>query len=101
MTFHENKRQFLRTMVNSECNLKIMAADSSRSLRAVCKDISATGMSIDIHEKSVKTGTKVKVHIKSTNSLFPSLTADTKVVHCEEVDVNSCNVGVAIYVLSN
>jgi c-di-GMP-binding flagellar brake protein YcgR len=100
MTGQDNKRRFNRMMVNSACKLKIVDDVSSRSLRAVCKDISATGMSIDIEEKSVEMGTMVNVYIESTNSQYPSLTADTRVVHCKEVDANSCNVGVEIFVLS-
>ena len=87
-------------IVNSACNLKIVDEVSSRSLRAVCKDISATGMSIDIDVKSVEMGTMLNVHIESPSSRFPSLTADTRVVHCKEVDANSCNVGVEIFILS-
>ena len=100
MVDKDNKRKFLRMMVNSECNVKIVDDVSSRSLRGVCKDISATGMSIDIDEKSVEMGTMVNVHFESTNSQLSSLTADTRVVHCKEVNANSCNVGVEIFVLS-
>jgi hypothetical protein len=100
MSSQENKRKFLRMIVNSACDLKIVDDSSSRNLRAVCKDISATGMSIDIEVKSVEMGTMLNVHIESPNSQFPSLTADTRVVHCKEVDVDLCNVGVEIFVLS-
>jgi hypothetical protein len=41
-------------------------------------------------------GTKINVYIESTNSQFPSLSADTKVVRCEAIDDNSCTVGVEI-----
>jgi hypothetical protein len=83
-------------MVNSICELKIIDDESSRSLQAVCKDISVTGMSLEVEEGSVEMGTMVKVYIESTNSQIPSLIADTKVVRCEMIDDNSCTVGVEI-----
>jgi hypothetical protein len=70
--------------------------ESSRSFQAVCKDISATGMSFEIEESSIEMGTLVNVYIESTNSQIPSLTADTKVVRCEASDGNFCTVGVEI-----
>jgi hypothetical protein len=83
-------------MVNSVCELKIVDDESTRSLQAVCKDISATGMSLEIDESSIEMGTMVNVYIESTNSQIPSLTAETKVVRCEAIDDNSCIVGVEI-----
>ncbi len=83
-------------MVNSVCELEIVDDESTRSLQAVCKDISATGMSFEIEESSIEMGTKINVYIESTNSQIPSLTADTKVVRCEAIDDNSCTVGVEI-----
>jgi hypothetical protein len=83
-------------MVNSVCEVKILDDESSRSLQAMCKDISATGMSFEIEGSSIEMGTKINVYIESTNSQFPSLTADTKVVRCEAIDDNSCTVDVEI-----
>ena len=83
-------------MVNSVCELKIVDDESTRSLQAVCKDMSATGMSVEIEESSIEIGTLVNVYIESTNSQIPSLTADTKVVRCEAIDDYSCTVGVEI-----
>ena len=96
MLSYDDKRNFFRMMVNSVCELKIIDDESTRSLQAVCKDISATGMSFNIEESSIEMGTLVNVYIESTNSQIPSLTADTKVVRCEVLDENSCNVGVEI-----
>jgi hypothetical protein len=96
MLGYDDKRNFFRMMVNSVCELKIVDDESTRSLQAVCKDISATGMSFEIEESSIEMGTKINVYIESTNSQIPSLTADTKVVRCEAIDDNSCTVGVEI-----
>ncbi len=96
MLDYDDKRNFFRMMVNSACEVKIVDDESSRSLQAVCKDISATGMSFEIEESTIGMGTRVIVYIESTNSQIPSLTADTKVVRCEAIDDNSCTVGVEI-----
>ena len=96
MLGYDDKRNFFRMMVNSVCELKIVDDESTRSLQAVCKDISATGMSFEIEERSIEMGTSIKVYIASTNSQIPSFTADTNVVRCEVIDDNSCTVGVEI-----
>ena len=96
MIGYDDRRNFFRMMVNSVCELKVVDDESTRSLQAVCKDLSATGMSFDIEESSIDMGTLINVYIESTNSQIPSLTADTKVVRCEAIDGNSCNVGVEI-----
>lgn len=96
MLDYDDKRNFFRMMVNSVCEVKIVDDESSRSLQAVCKDISATGMSFELEESSIEMGTKVSVYIASTNSQIPSLTADSKVVRCDVIDDSSCTVGVEI-----
>ena len=96
MIGYDDKRNFFRMMVNSVCELKMIDDESTRSLQAVCKDISATGMSFEIEESSVELGTMINVYIESTNAQIPSLTADTKVVRCESNDHNTCTIGVEI-----
>jgi hypothetical protein len=96
MLGYDDKRNFFRMMVNSVCELKIKEDESTRTAQAVCKDISASGMSFELEESAVELGTLINVYIESTNSQIPSLTADTKVVRCDSVDDNSCSIGVEI-----
>ena len=96
MLGYDDKRNFFRMMVNSVCELKIVDDESSRTLQAVCKDISATGMSFELEESCIDVGTLINVYIESTNSQIPNLTADTKVVRCDSIDDNSSVVGVEI-----
>lgn len=96
MLGYDDKRNFFRMMVNSVCELKIKEDESTRAAQAVCKDISASGMSFELEESAVELGTLINVYIESTNSQIPSLTADTKVVRCDSVDDNSCSIGVEI-----
>lgn len=83
-------------MLNSPCELTVHDDESSRSLQAVCKDISATGMSFEVEDQSVELGTSVDVSIESTSSQIPSLNAKAKVVRCENSTDSSCIIGVEI-----
>ena len=96
MLGYDDKRNFFRMMVNSPCQLQINDDESSRTIGAVCKDISATGMSLEVDEASIEVGTLVKVSIESTSSQIPSLSADAKVVRCVPESDSSCIVGVEI-----
>ena len=48
MLGYDDKRNFFRMMVNSPCQLQITDDESSRTMQALCKDISATGMSLEV-----------------------------------------------------
>lgn len=96
MLGYDDKRNFFRMMVNSPCEMVIDDDESSRTLQAICKDISATGMSLEVSEASIELGTAVSVSIESTSSQIPSLSAKAKVVRCEPEGENNCIVGVEI-----
>ncbi len=96
MLGYDDKRNFFRMMVNSPCQLEINDEESSRTLQAVCKDISATGMSLEVAEPSVELGTIVNVSIDSTSSQIPSLSAIATVVRCVPESESSCLIGVEI-----
>lgn len=100
MIGYDDKRNFFRMMMNSPCELTITHHESSRTLPAVCKDISATGMSFELAENSVEVGAKVKVSIESTSSQIPSLVATAKVVRCEPEGEQSCTIGTEIIEMS-
>lgn len=96
MLGYDDKRNFFRMMLNSPCELVVNDEESTRTMQAVCKDISATGMSFEVEEQSVELGTKIQVSIESTSSQIPSLSATAKVVRCGAVGENSCTIGVEI-----
>lgn len=96
MLGYDDKRNFFRMLLNSPCELKVSDDESTRSLQAVCKDISATGMSFEVEEESIELGTKIFVSIESTSSQIPSLTATAKVVRCGSASDSSCTIGVEI-----
>lgn len=96
MLGYDDKRNFFRMLLNSPCELTVSDEESTRSLQAMCKDISATGMSFEVEEQSVELGTKVQVSIESTSSQIPSLSATAKVVRCDAGTDTSCTIGVEI-----
>lgn len=96
MLGYDDKRNFFRMMVNSPCQMEINDEESSRTIQAVCKDISATGMSLEVEEPSIEVGTQVSVSIDSTSSQIPALAALAKVVRCVPESETSCIVGVEI-----
>lgn len=96
MLGYDDKRNFFRMMINSACEIVVNDDESSRTLQSLCKDISATGMSLELDESSLDVGTLVNIYIASTNSQIPSLSASAKVVRCESTGENSCIVGVEI-----
>ncbi|MDN4501443.1 PilZ domain-containing protein [Alteromonadaceae bacterium BrNp21-10] len=95
MLGYDDKRNFFRMMVNSGCELVIHDEESSRTISAVCRDISATGMSFEVDEP-IELGTKIEVSIESTSSQIPSLQASTKVLRCITQSDDSYSVGVEI-----
>lgn len=96
MLGYDDKRNFFRMMVNSPCQIQVNDDESSRTMQAVCKDISATGMSLEVDEPSIEIGTQVTVSIDSNSSQIPSLSAVAAVVRCVPETDSSCIVGVEI-----
>lgn len=96
MLGYDDKRNFFRMLMNSPCELTLIDDESTLTLHAVCKDISATGMSFELEETSIELGTLVEVSIESTSSQIPSLSAKAKVVRCDSLGETSCTIGVEI-----
>ncbi|MDF2177578.1 PilZ domain-containing protein [Aliiglaciecola sp. CAU 1673] len=99
MLGYDDKRDFFRMMVNAACELRLTDDESSRSLSAICRDLSATGMSFEV-EESIEPGTLVQASLESTNSQIPSLNAKARVVRCTPGTDNSYLVGVEIIEMS-
>ena len=95
MLGYDDKRNFYRMMMNATCDLVVSDDESTRSISAICKDISATGMSFQVDE-SIELNAQIQASIESTSSQIPSLSAKTKVVRCESADENSYIIGVEI-----
>lgn len=95
MVGYDDKRNFFRMMVNSDCLVQIEDDESSRDLSAICLDLSATGMSLET-EEPIDAGTVISAKLESTNTQIPSLKAHAKVVRCSKQAERSFVLGVEI-----
>jgi len=96
MLAYDDKRNFYRMMVNSPCQVQMIETSCSEVVCAVCRDISATGMSIELETDSVELGDLMEITIESTSNDIPSLVAKAKVVRCNSDNEHGCLVGVEI-----
>lgn len=96
MLGYDDKRNFYRMMVNSPCQVNQVEKPTSQAISAVCRDISATGMSLELDAKDIELGSLLEITIDSNNDQIPSLVAKAKVVRCDEQSDESCLLGVEI-----
>ena len=96
MIENDDKRNYFRMLINALCQVKIVDQPSTSGLRAICKDISASGMSLELGVKSIDPGTLVEVTIHSQNEQISALEAKAKVIRCETTDEDKCIIGVEI-----
>jgi len=100
MLAYDDKRNFFRMMVNSACQVVIVNNPEIQPMSAVCRDISATGMSIELEAKSIALGTSLEITIESQSDQLQSLVAMAKVVRCDDISEHACLVGVEISEMS-
>jgi hypothetical protein len=93
--FYEDKRNFFRMLVNAEAQLVILDSEAGRKIDGVCRDLSASGMSIEIDEP-LEVTTEVKVRIDASNNSVPSLDALARVVRCSEVEEKEYLLGLEV-----
>ena len=96
MLDYDDKRNFYRMMVNSPCQVSIIDSPSTSLTNAVCRDISATGLSIELQIQKVELGALIEVTIDSNNEELESLVAKAKVIRCDELSNDACLVGAEI-----
>lgn len=96
MLAYDDKRNFYRMMVNSPCLVNLVEQPSAPAMSAVCRDISATGMSLELEAPSVEIGALLEIVIESNNEQIPSLVAKAKVVRSDPQSEDSSLIGVEI-----
>jgi c-di-GMP-binding flagellar brake protein YcgR len=96
MLGYDDKRNFYRMMVNSPCQVVLVDNPSNEEKTAVCRDISATGMSLEMDGNVIEEGALLEITIDSNNEQIPSLVAKAKVIRCDELGESSILVGVEI-----
>lgn len=83
MLNHNDKRSYFRMMVNAEVEMQINDPESGRRLAGICRDLSATGMAVEIDEP-LEMGTMLALKLESTNPSIAPLHAHAKVIRCSQ-----------------
>jgi c-di-GMP-binding flagellar brake protein YcgR len=81
MLTRNDKRNYFRMMVNSDVQMIVNDPESGRVLSGICRDLSATGMSVEMDEP-LEMGLMLHVRLESNNSSLVPLDAHAKVVRC-------------------
>ena len=76
-----DNRHYFRMMVNADVKLMINDPETGRVIDGICRDLSATGMSVEVDEP-LEMGLMLHVRLESTNSSLVPLDAHAKVVRC-------------------
>ncbi len=91
----DDKRNFYRMMLNSEVIITIIDDEANSQITATCRDLSATGMAIEV-EQPIAMSTHVKIKLDSSSEQVQSLDMRGKVVRTDEECEGCYLVGIAI-----
>ncbi len=80
LTAHDDRREFRRMAI--ETGVKILKG--TFELQGICKDLSSTGMSIQLTDLCLKAGDEVEVQLGTDDLRFPPLNALAKVLRISE-----------------
>lgn len=94
-----DNRNYFRMMVNADVKLLINDPESGRSIDGICRDLSATGMSVEIDEP-LEMNTLVRVRLDSANASVPPLDAVAKVMRCSQESEEVYQLGLAFMELN-
>ena len=89
----DEKRDFIRMKVNTEITLSLN--DSDRNVVGYCRDLSGTGMLIEVDEE-IGTGDTCQTSLPSAGDSFSSLDATLKILRCTQVSDNKFEIGTEI-----
>jgi len=95
MSNYNDKRNFYRMMLNREVVVTIIDDQANAEIVATCRDLSATGMALEI-EQPIALGTQVKVKIDSSGDQVQALDAQGKVIRLDEEASNCYLLAIAI-----
>jgi len=88
MVNYDDKRDFYRMMLNSDVTVTIIDDEANSTVFATCRDLSATGMAIEMSHP-IDLNSNVRVSVDSANSSVQSLDVCGKVVRVTE-ESNEC-----------
>lgn len=95
---YDEKRDFIRMKVDTEITLSMN--DSEKEVTGFCRDLSGTGMLIEVNEQ-IDEGSNCKTILPSSNEAFPSLNALVKVIRCTKISDDTYQLGTEILTIEN
>ena len=91
----DDKRDFYRMMLNSEVIITVIDDEANSQLTATCRDLSATGLAIEM-EHPLELTTHVKIKLNSASNQVQSLDMRGKVVRIDEECEGCYLIGISI-----
>ena len=98
MRDYSEKRDYIRMKVDTQIELKTVAPE--RVLYGTCKDLSGTGMAIEVNE-AFAVGSQFTTCLPSQNANFPPFETLVNVVRCETRAADRFLLGVEILRVKN
>jgi len=95
MVNYDDKRNFYRMMLNSEVTVTIIDDEANSTLMATCRDLSATGIAIEMSHP-IEINTNVRVCVDSSGSAVQPLDVKGKVVRVTEESPECFLIGINI-----
>lgn len=94
-----DNRNYFRMMVNADVQLLINDPEAGRTLDGICRDLSASGMAVEVDEP-LEMGTMLRVRLASANASIPPLDASAKVMRCSQESEDIYQLGLAFMALN-
>jgi len=99
MLNRSDNRHFYRMMVNADIKLMINDPEAARVIDGICRDLSASGMAVEVDEP-LEMGTLIRVRLESPNASVAPLDATAKVMRCSQESEDCYNLGLAFIELN-
>lgn len=92
---HLERRSYQRMMIDSPVQIK----GENHNITAICRDLSASGMSLDIPDSCFPLDARISIFLPTGDSRVPPLQAEAKVTRIESVGDNY-QIGIAFTAVS-
>lgn len=99
MPHRNDNRHFYRMMINAAVKVFINDPETAREIDGICRDLSASGMAVEIDEP-LEMGILVKVRLESPDASVAPLDAIAKVMRCTQENEDCYQLGLAFIELN-
>ena len=79
---NDEKRVFRRMAIEAAVTVNL----GNTQLQGTCKDLSSTGMLIELHQANLNPGDQIQVLLATQDSRFPPLDVEAKVLRVKKED---------------